>query len=52
MKQLHYCVEGNATLVESYEEVEFDLQENVIGGAENYWKYDPVTKKPLLKSID
>lgn len=52
MKQLHYCVEGNATLVETYEEVEFDLQEDVIGSTNEYWKYDSQTNKPLLKSID
>lgn len=39
-------------LVSSYDDIVFDLQENVIGSTNDYWKYDSQTNKPLLNSID
>ena len=42
----------NVEYVSSYENILFDLGENVIGGEGNAWKFDATTKKPLLKAID
>ncbi len=51
-KKLRHVGNGGATFVTSYSDIQFDTGANVIGGAENYWKTDPTTGKPLLKNID
>lgn len=51
-KQLRHVGNGGATFVTSYNDIQFDTGSNMIGGAENYWKTDPTTGKPLLKNID
>lgn len=51
-RELRFVSNGGATFVTSYDEIDFELGENIIGGAENYWKFDPTTGKPLLKNID
>lgn len=51
-RELRFVSNGGATFVTSYDDIDFELGENIIGGAENYWKFDPTTGKPLLKNID
>lgn len=51
-RELRFVSNGGATFVTSYDDIDFELGENIIGGAENYWKTDPTTGKPLLKNVD
>lgn len=51
-RELRFVSNGGATFVTSYDDIDFELGENIIGGAENYWKFDPTTGKPLLKNVD
>lgn len=52
VKEIRFVSEGKISFVSSYSDIDFEIGENVIGGEENYWKFDINTNKPLLKSID
>lgn len=52
IKEIRFVSEGKISFVASYSDIDFEIGENIIGGTENYWKFDLNTNKPLLKSID
>ena len=51
-KNIKYVNIEGIQFVSSYDDIVFDLDEEVIGGNTNHWKYDSTTNKPLLKTID
>ena len=51
-KNIKYVEKTNVEVVTSYDQIVFDLEEDVIGGNGNAWKFDSTTNKPLLKTVD